>query len=98
MFWDLTPRQFARECVAYLRQTKAESERAHSGRAWLAWHLAAWIRPQGSKGLPSLDKVIGSKLPTRKQSAKEQVALWQTFAACVGGKFVPVTAEEAHGR
>lgn len=69
--------------MAYERQV----ERADRFTA-LAYRIAAWTR--GTKGLPKLDTLLINKRGLqRRQTAKEQIAMWQVIAARFGGKFRP---------
>lgn len=53
-------------------------EREHQGRAWLAWHTAAM--PQMKK-FPALDKLMGVKRETRRQTVSEIEAVLMAWAA-----------------
>lgn len=71
----------------------AKERRAHEHDrdVTLAWSIAALTR--GTKGLPKLSSLLMQK-PGHRQTAREQVAMWQFIAARFGGTFTPVT--EAH--
>jgi hypothetical protein len=70
--------------VAEKRRRKSAIDRDTS----LAWHIAALTR--GTKGLPKLETLLVNQPKRTRQSAREQVAMWQAFAAQVGGHFQPV--------
>lgn len=81
--YDLTVRELFRELVL----VKERRDQAHDRDMSLAWHVAALTR--GTKGLPKLETLLTTKPTTRRQSAREQVAIWQVAAARFGGVFRP---------
>lgn len=81
--YDLTVRELFRELVL----VKERRDHAHDRDMALAWHVAALTR--GSKGLPRLDTLLTKKPTARRQSVREQIAIWQVAAARFGGVFRP---------
>lgn len=81
--YDLTIRELFRELVLL----KERQEQAHDRDMVQAWHVAALTR--GSKGLPKLETLLTKKPGRRRQSAQEQIAMWQVAAARFGGVFRP---------
>jgi len=53
-------------------------KRAHDGRIWLAWHIAAFSR---AKRLPRLEGLLSSRPEPRAQDWQSELAGWEAYAA-----------------
>ena len=72
-----TPRQFNAVVKGYSERLRNE----HDGRAWLAWHVAAFER---SKRLPALKSVLSAKKLKRQSSTQIKGAL-DAWVTATGG-------------
>lgn len=79
----MTIRELYREFVV----AKRLSDERHDRDVTLAYNIAALTR--GTKGLPKLDTLLSKRTRRERQSAVEQVAMWQVIAARFGGEFRP---------
>jgi hypothetical protein len=79
--------------VRELVVAKQAREERHERDMVHAWHVAALTRMQG-KDFPTLDKLLNKKVPTKRQTAVEQVAMWQLAATRFGGVFRPMDPSE----
>jgi hypothetical protein len=69
-------------------QRRAEDR--HDRDITLAHNIASLTH--GSKGLPKLETLLSKRRRrSGRQTAKEQVAMWQFAAASFGGQFKPST-------
>lgn len=70
-FWEISPRETAREIQAATARLKRE----HKMRAWAVWHIAALSRVEE---MPTLQKLIGERVP--EQTEDEMIAIATAYA------------------